>query len=134
MFTIERRVGRLIEMRVVGAADFVAFGKVIALANEVGPDAQVVVCADVRRGNLVTPEQAAKIATIIRGTRTRLACSITLVGDNVPLERTVNRVAQQADPDFVETVRTPEEVVSRLTPLLNPAELARLKLFLAEGA
>lgn len=132
MVTYERKVGRLVEIRVRGERDVTQFGRVIALANELGPDAKVIICNDARGAAPLSREEAAKLATLMLASRERVEQSVTLVSDRDVLVRQTERVRTDARVDNA-IVRTPEDAIASLAPALNTAELARLKRFLADG-
>jgi hypothetical protein len=129
MVTFERRVGRLVEIRTKGAQDPAHyFGRVIALANELGPTAQVIVCADQRDADLPAPAVADQVGKIILAARPRILRHATLVGETEIFFRQAVRVRNLGEE--YKGVRTPRVAVAWLEPALNDAELARLKQFL----
>jgi len=131
MVTYERRVGRLVEIRVRGERDVSQFGRVFALANELGPGAKVIICNDARGAAPLSAEDAGKLATLMLATRERVEHAVTLVGERELALRQAERVRGEARTGHP-VVRTPAEAIAALEPVLNPAELARLKQFLSE--
>jgi hypothetical protein len=132
MTTIERRVGRLVELRPRGAPDSKpSFGRVFALANELGPDAKVVVCIDAREADPISAGHIARIRTAQLAGRERIERIVTVVDDDLSRKLQVERIGEGVNEELYVIARSPQEAVQILTPLLNPAELARLKQFLA---
>jgi hypothetical protein len=133
MVTIERKVGRLVEIRPRGATEaHPGFGRVIALANELGRDAKVLLCIDARQADPVSAAEQARIRTAQLAGRERIERIVTVVGDDPLHAMQTARLNEGHRDDFALTARTPAEAVELLADLLNPAELARLKQFLAE--
>ncbi len=133
MVTMERRVGRLVEVRVQGGApkSTLRFARIIALANEVGPEAKVVVCADAREAPQLTPDGAAELAKVQLAARARVERAITLVAPRATQVMIHERVRDEgAGRAVVEVARTVEQAVELLRPHLTSAELVRLKQFL----
>jgi hypothetical protein len=132
MMTFERRVGRLVEIRVQGDPDTkLPFARVLQLANELGPDAKVVICADIRAASQVSMERADRLATLQRAMRPRVERGVMLVGERAVQLLVAERVRDTgAGRQIVHIARTPAEAVAILQPLLIPAELTRLKQFL----
>ena len=131
MVSYERRVGRLVEVRIVGAMDDFRFSRLIAHANDLGPDAKIVVCTDVRKASLPNLEVLTRIATAQLASRERIALRVVLIGDGAVWAHIADRVSEGSE-SFTEIVRTPEDAIARLATVLNPAELARARQFLAE--
>jgi hypothetical protein len=134
MITYARKTGRLVEIRIDGPYEKGRFGRVIALANELGPDAKVVVCSDMRKVAVLSAEQEQSLATVMRAHMERVELGVLLVGAREAQRRTANRVQGGTGSASVEVVRTVDEALALLGPLLNAAELARAKQFLAEGS
>jgi hypothetical protein len=133
MMSIERKVGRLVEIRVGGEPDMKQFGRVIALANEVGPDAKVVVIVDARQVTTMSQEYVEKLGLMIRSSAQRLEQAVALrraspIKDarSAQLTRIAGPVPQQFTDDVA-------QAMAALKPLLNAAELARAKQFLEEA-
>jgi hypothetical protein len=136
MVTFERRVGRLVEIRVrpPDSGGSPPFGKVIALANEVGPDALVVVISDLRLSKVVTPERAALIGQAIRISQSRVERAATLLAAT-GVARIQNRhIGDEAHrEDLHRAVDNVAAATAWLAPVLDAAERARLQAFLAEA-
>jgi hypothetical protein len=130
VISFARKVGRLIEIRVEGRGDTAStFGRLIALANELGPDARVVACWDVRAVQPAPAQHHENVANAIRLTARRLERGAVLAGEGLAATQVERTVAAVANPGL-RAVRTVADAVAWLEPALNPAELARLKLFL----
>ena len=128
MVTYERRVGRLVEVRIVGEIDF-RFSRLIALANDLGPDAKIVVCSDVRKASVPNLDLVSKIATAQLASRDRIILRVVLIGEGAVWTHIADRVSEGSE-SVTEIVRTPEAAIARLATVLNSAELARAKQFL----
>ncbi len=128
MVTFERRVGRLVEVRIVGEIDF-RHSSLIALANELGPDAKIVVCADVRNASVPKLELVTRIATAQLASRERIALRVALIGEGPVWAPIADRISE-GSASVTELVRTPEDAIARLATVLNTAELARARQFL----
>jgi hypothetical protein len=134
MVTFERRVGRLVEIRVLpgGGGNVMTFARVIALANELGPDAKVFVVADVRKApRAMSPEENQKLALAVKAQRERVIRAVTLVGEQPAQAINAERVVDLGPGrDIAQVTRSPAETIAALKPLLDPTEMARLKQFL----
>ena len=134
MITIERKVGRLVEIRVVGQPEMKQFGRVIALANEVGPDSKVVVLVDVRKAIGMTPEYVEKLGLMIRSSAQRVAQAVVVRGGGGLVKYAASaKVARVAGPVAQRFVDGPEDALAALSPVVDAAELARARRFLEEG-
>ena len=131
MVTYERRVGRLVEVRIVGGMDDFRFSRLIALANDLGPDAKIVVCSDVRKASLPKLEVVTRIATAQLASRERIALRVALIGDGAVWAHIADRISEGSE-SVTEIVRTPEDAIARLATVLDGAELARARQFLQE--
>ena len=132
MLSIERRVGRLVEIRVTGEPEAkLMLARVIALANEVGPDAKVVICSDTRRAPPLTSERAERLATLQRATRERVERAVTLVGDR-PMQQVVAERVRDLGPgrEVAHVAKSVTETLGLLDPVLTPAERVRVRQFL----
>jgi hypothetical protein len=136
MMTIARHVGRLVEMREdgePGPANRNQFGRVIALANELGPDAKVFVLTDVRRAKAMpTFEAIEQIATRITATAMRVDLAVLLIRPDPARIIATGRMRQSVRAVTFEVAKSPAEAMALLAPKLDPAELARLKIVLAD--
>jgi hypothetical protein len=133
MVTFERRVGRLVEIRDDGGPappGMPKFGQVLALADEVGPGAMVVVCADMRRAKPLTAEQSEQVALAIRVSLTRVERGATLLPEQMIAGRQFERVYGESHRGFGPLARTPQEAIDALDPVLTAQERARLRAFL----
>jgi hypothetical protein len=130
MMEYARKVGRLVEIRVRGAPDIKSIGRTIALANELGPDAKVVVCNDWRQGDVVPGVQVEKLITLIRSHSQRAEAGVLVVGEKLHEVLFGERVKRSFS--HIEIARSVDEALVFLKPHLNAAELARAKQFLDE--
>ena len=134
MITIERKVGRLVEVRVDGEPDMKQFGRVIALANEVGPDAKVVVLVDTRQVTTLSPEYVEKLGLMIRSSAQRLEQAVVLRRASPIKDARSAQIARVAGTVPQQFVDEPAQALAALKPLVNAAELARARAFLDEGS
>jgi hypothetical protein len=131
MTTIERHVGRLVEIRARGPRDpRPMFGRVFALANELGTDSKVILCIDARETEPVAADEVARIRNAQLAGRGRVELLLTVVGDNPLLSMQAARINEGLDKKIALIAKTPAEAVELLQPILTAAELARLKQFL----
>jgi hypothetical protein len=128
-----RKVGRLLEIRVSGEHKTNQFGRQIALAKEVGPEAKLVVCADWREADVQSQsrEFIEQLTTIFRINAPRTEAGVCLVGNEHHV-RVIGRIKQDVPQINVSVARTVDEALAVLKPRLNAAELARAKQFLDE--
>jgi hypothetical protein len=132
--TFERRVGRLVEIRDDGnrpASGLPPFGRVIALADELGRDAQVIVCADMRLGKVMPQEIADKVALAVRTSLTRVERGVTLLpADGIAARQFARIFGEGHGDDRGPMLHTSDEAIAALDPLLHAAERVRLRAFL----
>jgi hypothetical protein len=128
--TFERKVGRLVEIRTVGAQDAKQYARVIALANELGPDAKVVVLVDVRKADLLSKDAGEKLGLLVRTSAQRVMRAVVVRATGVFREMSSERIARESGSTDQQFVTTNEEALAALAPVLNAAELARAKQFL----
>jgi len=136
MFTADKKVGRLIELRARGAigdAEVAAFrSHMVHVLGSLRPDDKVIAMADFRGVRVVAPPLAEAIVTMLRASGQRLERGAVLVSDEAVARIQVARVLAQAHHDGRKACFTVEEAIAWLEPLLTPAERARLVRFLAE--
>jgi hypothetical protein len=131
MTTIERHVGRLVELRAVGPRDpKPMFGRVFALANELGTESKIILCVDVRESDPVGADEVSRIRTALVAGRGRVDKLITVVGEKKLRMMQTERINEGLDSEVALIARTAEEAVQLMTPFLTPEELTRLKQFL----
>jgi hypothetical protein len=131
VITYERRAGRLVEIRPRGEFDLSTFGRVIALANELGPDAKVVALVDARAAAPLSPEQRKKLATVQRGSRERIELEIVLLPEGASRMMTMDRLRVESGLQQ-RIVFSPDDALAELRQLLSAAELTRARQFLEE--
>jgi hypothetical protein len=129
--TIERKVGRLVEIRASGRLDVSGFGRVIALANEVGHAAKVVGITDARQGEMLSPSEGQTLATLMRANMSRVELWVILVGERDIRLHVGDHLQQAVGSPAVRVAGSVHEAIGLLAPLLDVAELARAQQFLA---
>jgi hypothetical protein len=133
MVTIERNVGRLVEIRDRGttsAADLSPFARVIALARELGPDATVALIVDLRSAERRPPEQSEQLVKIIRANSGRTERAAVVVGDSPAMARQTQRMSDKVAIDAHRVVHSRDEALAWLDPVLDLPERTRLRQFL----
>jgi hypothetical protein len=138
-YAIQNAVGRLLEARVFALTtprDVDDYSRDIALQLMRMPrDVRPVLCAD-HRPVAIYPEAAAdRLVELFTQMNTRLDRVAILVSrTNATLFMQLNRIVREANYNARRVVHTPEEAHAHLAPVLEPAELARMREFLAERA
>jgi hypothetical protein len=133
MLSIERKVGRLVEIRAAGEPDMKQFGRVIALANEVAPDAKVVVLVDARQVTTMSQEYVEKLGLMIRSSAQRLEQAVVVRRASPIKDARSAQLTRVAGPVPQQFTDDPAQALAALAKLVNPAELARAKQFLEEA-
>jgi hypothetical protein len=133
--TVERRVGRLVEVRVAGTpvdADAIRFrSAIIALAARLKDGEKLVSCSDLRK---LRPRAAARVDEVItamRASNARTERAALIVPDDAVAGAQVRRIVEEGHLPARKIVLTPAEAIAWLEPVLTPAELVRLRKFLA---
>jgi len=133
MITIENRVGRLIETRLVSPLLDAEFGQFQSererLMRSVGQDR--VVCIDLSRVQILPPDQADAFLNLLRGSRPGLTRNAFLLPPNQAiLALQFSRLIRQANNPARRAFQSRVELVAWLAEVLRPPELARLEAFL----
>lgn len=133
-YTVERRVGRLLEMRLLFGVSqehtqrFLArVGAVLSTSRE-----PLVLCVDLRDSRLFPPEISEQILSFMRTMNPYVERSALLVGGQsamfgLQIERLVRGGAHPSRRTF----RDPEAATRWLAQVLTPAEQERLRHFVA---
>lgn len=135
MITIENRVGRLIETRLISPildAEFTEFQhERERLMRLVGQDR--VVCIDVSRVQLLPPSQADAFLNLLRGSRPGLTRNAFLLPPGQALlALQFSRIIRQANNPARRAFQSRPELISWLAEVLRPPERLRLETFLSE--
>ncbi len=134
MYTIENRVGKLVELRI--AAPIAAEELPLLLAEHQGITEKLgrfVTAVDLRRATLVPLEVAERFTGLMRGSNPRLERSAFLLNESALFSLQLERLIREAGDSNRRTFRAPEELVTWLGQVLSEAEQARLGEFLAEA-
>lgn len=136
MITIENRVGRLIETRLISPildAEFTEFqNERERLMRLVGQDR--VVCIDLSRVQLLPPSQADAFLNLLRGSRPGLTRNAFLLPPGQALlALQFSRLIRQANNPARRAFQSRAELVSWLSEVLRPPERVRLETFLNEN-
>jgi hypothetical protein len=138
MFTVERRVGCVVEARVHalrnGADGDAYFQAITRVVLEVQAPARAVICADHRPVVIYPPEVADKLVQLFTSVNTRVQRAALLV---TPTNATVNmqlaRIVRESDNPNRQVFRELERFTAFLGEVLDAAELARVRAFMGEG-
>jgi hypothetical protein len=138
-YAIQNTVGRLLEARVFSLTtqrDVDEYSRDIGVSLMRMPrDVRPVLCAD-HRPVAIYPEAAAdRLVELFTQMNTRLErVAILVARTNATLFMQLNRIVREANYNARRVVHTSEEAHAHLAPVLQPAELARMREFLAEPA
>lgn len=136
-YAIHNTVGRLLEARVFWLKtrqDVDDYSREIGLHLMRMPrEVQPVLCAD-HRPVAIYPEAAAdRLIELFTQMNTRLErVAILVARSNATLHMQLNRIVREAHYNARRVVHTSEDAHAHLAPVLEPAELARMREFLAE--
>ncbi len=133
MITIENRVGRLIETRLVSPlldTEFSQFQQERErLMRAVGQDR--VVCIDLSRVQILPPTQADAFLNLLRGSRPGLTRNAFLLPPNqAVLALQFSRIIRQANNPARRAFQSRAALITWLAEILRPPELLRLESFL----
>ena len=138
-YAIQNAVGRLLEARVFWLKtrqDVDDYSREIGVALMRMPrDARAVLCAD-HRPVAIYPEAAAdRLVELFQNMNTRLErVAIIVARSNATLAMQLNRIVREANYTARRVVHTAEDAHAHLAPVLEPAELSRMRDFLDEPA
>jgi hypothetical protein len=132
VFSIENRVGRLLEIKMGGiwtTEEVVAFAM---RYRDVAGAAQVpfIACSDLREARLFPPDAADQMLSFMRGRKTRIESNAILIGDSPIVGLQADRLIKGASHPGRLLVRTVGETLAFLEPMCSGAERARLREFL----
>lgn len=135
MFSVEARVGRLIEVRLVtpiSVKDIAGIGAgLIALFQRL-PDKCVCV-SDVTRATPFTPEEADRVLEVFKADNPRLERSAILLDHGTTFHQQLERLVSQAKNPARRCFQDPDELKAFLVTALTDEEHGRLARFLSEG-
>lgn len=135
VYTVECRVGRLIEARLVSLRsvdEVIAFEQAMAAAFA-RAGARSVICADWRQANVMPPDVAARLRDLLTHGNAHLERSAVLLArEHATFNLQVERVVREAASPDRRTFRDPSPMLAWLDEILTPAERARARTFLGE--
>jgi hypothetical protein len=136
MFTVECKVGRLIEIRVTSlrtVADADRYSAALRGAYESAPG-RLVGCADLRESELFPPDVADKLVPLLTSVNTKFERIATLLPHKgATFQMQVDRLVRAAENPSRRTFREPLEAHAWLSVLLTTEERRRLTEFLNES-
>jgi hypothetical protein len=138
-YTVETRVGRLIEARIhalMNRADADAYGAaVIAATSKCPPGRAPVLCADHRAAGIYPPDVADRLVELFRPNNTRFSrIAILVAANNATLQIQLQRLTREAGFENRRVLREPQGALAHLEAALDAGELERARAFLAEIA
>jgi hypothetical protein len=135
VFSVERRIGRLLEIRVGGVAtreDVVDFGqRFVELSSAY--EGLFVACSDLRAARLLPPEVAELLLQFMRTRKTRIEYNAFLVGESPIVGLQTDRLIKGASHPGRQIVRSVHEALGFLEPFCTVEERRRLRQFLDAG-
>jgi hypothetical protein len=135
VFSVEKRVGRLLEIRIGGSLtleEITAFGLRYREVAGVGEELYVA-CTDLRTARLFAPEAAELMLSFMRTRRTRIEHNAILVGDSPIVGLQAERLIKASSHPGRHILHSAGEVIAVLDPILGAAEQARVREFLNDG-
>lgn len=134
MFSVEARVGRLIEIRLVTPISMkdiqgVRAGLVQLFQRFPG---KLVCVADLTRSTLFTPAEADLVLEVLKADNPRLELSAFLLDDSAALHQQIQRLFAQAKNPARRAFQDPDALKAFLVTALTDEEHGRLARFLAE--
>lgn len=136
MFSVENRVGRLIEYRMWGhvVADQIdSFLDRFRLVVTDSPGKKVL-CVDARFLKVMSPDVSARLLDQMRHDNPLLERSAILIGSGPTFDMQMERLVRESNNPSRKTFRSHVELVDWLKPLLTPKEVQRATQFYVEGA
>jgi hypothetical protein len=135
MMTIERRVGRLGEVRwrsPINAAEVTTFlGLVPGVIR--GAQRTMVFCSDLRDTHALQPELADALIAMLRKDNPMIERHGVLVGEIAVFGLQIERMLREAGSASRRTFRSLNDLLAWVDPLLDAGERARARAFYAEG-
>jgi len=135
MFTVEIRVGRLLEIRMespLSAAEVLDF-RSVTTATVRAAKRPLVVCTDLLRARVFSPESAAQITAMMQQDNPLVERNGILVGESALFSMQIERMLREAGPRSRRAFREPAALKLWLKEVLDENELWRLNAFIMEG-
>jgi hypothetical protein len=133
VFSVEQRVGRLLEIRVGGTwtlEEVVQFGERYKQVVGPSPDQLFMACSDLRGARLFPPDAADLMAAFMRTRKTRIDHNAILISPSPIIGLQVDRLIRTATHPGRHILRTVDEALAFLEPHLTVAERHRQREFL----
>ena len=136
MFTVENRVGRLIEIRIkssFGVDDFAAFAARLGEVAGAVPG-KLVGISDYRDARLLAPEVAEKMVGSLKNTNPKVERAAVLMAEKAGvIVLQAERILREANNPNRRVFRVAADAETWLAEVLSPTEQTRLHQFLAES-
>lgn len=135
MFSVERKVGRLVEYRMAGLVKQDEMEAMMRRFREVvtqGPERKIMV-VDIRALRILVPEVADEILKQMRRDNPVLERSAILIGPSALFGLQMERLVRESGNKNRRTFRDEEELLAWVAEVLTPAERARAGDFYREG-
>lgn len=137
MFTVERRIGCLVEARVhalrSGDEGNAYFDAITRAVLDVPAPARAVICADHRPVVIYPPAVADRLVQLFTSVNTRVARAALLVSPtNATVSMQLARIVRESDNPNRQVFRDLELFTAFLEEVLDAAEMARAQAFMAE--
>jgi hypothetical protein len=136
MITVDRHVGRLIELRVASPITSVELDSIHPQAaramSEI--DGLCVVCTDLLGAQVLDQAATSRVTAIIRQESPRVERNAYLVGKHAVFSMQVERMIRESGAANRKTFRVASHLVAWLGDALTVQERGRLDVFLREGA
>jgi hypothetical protein len=136
MYTIENRVGKLIELRVeapVTYEELLQFNDILAKACK-PVRGQIVMCTDLVGATVFTQPVTKLWTSIIKQDAPIVERNAVLVGEGAVFSMQVERIIREAGHQNRKAFLSPTDLATWLAELLSVRERTRLETFLREGA
>ncbi len=135
MFRVERRLGRLVEVRAVSPVTLGEIAQADTAFGEAAKGGQrVVICADYRRLAILTVDQADQLLAMLRRRNRDIELSAILVGAaSATAVLQIERVITEAKNPDRKCFRAPTAAAEWLRPRLTTDEATRMDVFLASN-
>ena len=136
MYTIENRVGRLIELRVespVTEEELMQFHDMLARACK-SITGQIVMCTDLVGATVFTQPVTQRWTSIIKQDAPIVERNAVLVGEGAVFSMQVARIIRQAGMANRKAFLSPADLVGWLAEILTTRERTRLEFFLRDGS
>jgi hypothetical protein len=136
MYTIENRVGRLVELRVESPVTFEELGEFHDTFAKVCKPlvGQVAVCTDFTGATVFSQEVTQRWTSIIKQDAPIVQRNAVLVGEGAVFSMQIERIIRQAGYPNRKAFLSPTDLSAWLGEILTARERARLESYLRDGA